>query len=60
LARSLNVTATAAEGIVEALELPGRQFMLAVQWHPEDRIDGSDRKLFEAFANASSRQVRSG
>ena len=52
LAPSLNVTARAADGTVEALGLPDRRFILAIQWHPEDRVDGSDRKLFEAFADA--------
>ncbi len=60
LAPSLIVTARAADGTVEALELPDRRFILAVQWHPEDRVDGSDRKLFKAFADAVGRQARSG
>jgi putative glutamine amidotransferase len=55
LAPGLNVTARAADGTVEALELPDRRFILAVQWHPEDRVDGSDRKLFKAFADALCR-----
>ena len=38
--------------VVEALELPGKRFVLAVQWHPEDRTDGPDAKLFEAFRDA--------
>lgn len=48
----LTVSAKAADGVIEALELPGKRFALAVQWHPEDRIDGDDCKLFEAFAAA--------
>jgi putative glutamine amidotransferase len=55
LAPGLSATARAADGTVEALELPDRRFILAVQWHPEDRVDGSDRKLFEAFADALRR-----
>jgi gamma-glutamyl-gamma-aminobutyrate hydrolase PuuD len=55
LAPRLTVTARASDGTVEALELPDRRFMLAVQWHPEDRVDGSDRKLFKAFADALGR-----
>lgn len=49
-------SAVSEDGITEAVELPGKRFVLAVQWHPEDRIDISDadRKLFEAFA-ASAR-----
>lgn len=49
--RDLVVAATAGD-IVEALELPRKRFVLAVQWHPEDRLETADRKLFEAFANA--------
>ena len=50
---------TAADGdVVEALELPDKRFVLAVQWHPEDRIDGDDRKLFQAFAEVVSAAAR--
>jgi putative glutamine amidotransferase len=52
LGKDLVTTATAPDGIIEALELPGKRFVVAVQWHPEDRIDGDDRKLFQAFAKA--------
>jgi putative glutamine amidotransferase len=34
-AGSARVTARSADGIVEALELPGARFALGVQWHPE-------------------------
>jgi len=30
------VSATASDGLVEAVELPGHPFALAVQWHPEE------------------------
>lgn len=50
----LTVTATAPDGVVEALELPGKRFVLAVQWHPEARTDGPDARLFEAFRDALS------
>jgi putative glutamine amidotransferase len=52
VADGLMVSARAPDGIVEALELPGTRFLLAVQWHPEDRIDGPDGKLFKAFREA--------
>lgn len=48
----LVITARDPGGVVEALELPGKRFVLAVQWHPEERIDGTDLKLFEAFRDA--------
>lgn len=53
LAPGLVVTATAAaDGIVEAVEDPERRFVLAVQWHPEDRVDTEvrDLRIFRAFA----------
>src|SRR5208337_5270750 len=34
----LIVTASAADGIQEAIEDPGRRFVIGVQWHPEDNI----------------------
>jgi putative glutamine amidotransferase len=52
VAPGLAVTAKSPDGIVEALELPGKQFVLTVQWHPEARTDGPDAKIFEAFRRA--------
>ena len=48
------VTATAPDGVIEAMELPGDVFRLAVQWHPENFWrTGEFRPLFEAFVDAS-------
>jgi putative glutamine amidotransferase len=52
LGKDLVSTATAPDGIVEGLEIPGERFVVAVQWHPEDRLETADRRLFEAFAQA--------
>jgi len=54
LGPGLTVSAVAADGVVEGLEVPDATFAVAVQWHPEDRIavSAADRKLFEAFAAA--------
>jgi len=52
VANGLVVVARAPDGVVEAMEMPGKRFVLAVQWHPEDRTGGSDSKLFEAFRDA--------
>ncbi|MCX6625021.1 MAG: gamma-glutamyl-gamma-aminobutyrate hydrolase family protein [Acidobacteria bacterium] len=54
LAPGLLVSARAADGVIEAVELPGEPFVVAVQWHPEERHDRypADRALFQAFAEA--------
>jgi putative glutamine amidotransferase len=49
------VTATANDGVIEAIETPVENpwWALGIQWHPEDLTGGPepwDRKLFEAFA----------
>ena len=51
LAAGLVPVAWAGDGVVEAVELPGPDFVLGVQWHPEE--DGVDRRLFEALVEAS-------
>ncbi len=47
----LAVGARNADGVVEALELPGEQFVLAVQWHPEECLE--DLRLFSAIVEAA-------
>lgn len=48
------LVATAHSGeIIEAAEMPGRRFVLAVQWHPEDLVGSHapHRALFAALAD---------
>ena len=52
VASGLLIVARAPDNVVEALEFLGRRFVLAVQWHPEDRTGGPDARLFEAFRDA--------
>jgi putative glutamine amidotransferase len=47
----LVVSAWDSDGVIEALELPGDGFVLAVQWHPEESLD--DLRLFAAIVDAS-------
>lgn len=61
LAPRLRVVASAADGIIEALELPGHPWLIAVQWHPEVTAahDPSQQALFDALtqkAQAGQRQ----
>jgi gamma-glutamyl-gamma-aminobutyrate hydrolase PuuD len=57
IGEGLFVSGISDDALVEAIERPDRRFAVAVQWHPEDRIDHSaaDRRLFEAFAEAVRR-----
>ncbi|MFF2147225.1 gamma-glutamyl-gamma-aminobutyrate hydrolase family protein [Kitasatospora sp. NPDC058190] len=51
LGTGLRVTAWSADGVVEALELPGHRFALGVQWHPE--TDPDDVRVLRALVTAS-------
>lgn len=57
-APDLRVTARAADGTIEALELPGADgWFTAVQWHPEDTAheDPAQQGLFDALVRAATR-----
>ncbi len=58
VAPSLTISATASDGIVEALESSRQSFFLGVQWHPEFLFEkySHHRRLFEAFLRAASRR----
>jgi putative glutamine amidotransferase len=49
--KGLVVSAWDADGVVEALELPGDNFVVSVQWHPEESLD--DLRLFAAVVDAA-------
>jgi putative glutamine amidotransferase len=51
LAEPLVCAATAEDGLIEAVTMPGKRFVLAVQWHPEF-IFQKDLRLFEAFVQS--------
>ncbi|MCX4767776.1 gamma-glutamyl-gamma-aminobutyrate hydrolase family protein [Streptomyces sp. NBC_01275] len=56
LGAGLAVSARAADGTVEGLELPGAQgWFTAVQWHPEDTAheDPAQQALFDALVRAA-------
>lgn len=54
-APGLNVSGTAPDGVIEAIEAPERRFCLGVQWHPEYLISPGDLAIFRAFIDASAK-----
>ncbi|WP_432354473.1 gamma-glutamyl-gamma-aminobutyrate hydrolase family protein [Sporosarcina sp. A2] len=54
---SLKVCGTSSDGIVEAIVSEKHNFVVGVQWHPEDTAcsgDAPSKKLFAAFVEACS------
>lgn len=50
----LVVTATAPDGVIEAVEDPSQPFLVGVQWHPEELVDqGVGSGLFEGLVQAA-------
>ena len=58
VAEGFRVSATAPDGIIEAIEDPSARFCLGVQWHPENFWrTGEFRPLFEGFLEASTKRT---
>ena len=51
--QGLTVTARTADNVIEAIELDGVDFGLAVQWHPEQTLE--DLSLFTALIEAAQK-----
>ena len=51
LGKGLVATAWADDGVIEAMELPDREWVVSVQWHPEVTAgtDPVQQRLFDAF-----------
>lgn len=47
------VSATAPDGVIEAIEAPKRRFCLGVQWHPEYAVSEADKRIFDGFLAAT-------
>ena len=53
--RSVNRTSwvATASTLLEAIEVPGKRFCIGTQWHPEFLLSTPERRLFDAFIQAS-------
>jgi putative glutamine amidotransferase len=51
------VSASARDGVIEAVEMSNQPFVIGVQWHPERlfRDDEAAQRLFSAFVQAAAR-----
>jgi putative glutamine amidotransferase len=57
LAPGIKVCAKAEDGVVEAIESAGDQWIVGVQWHPEDLIqDETQLGIFKAFIKACQKK----
>jgi putative glutamine amidotransferase len=55
----LRVSATAPDGVIEAIESPSSPFCLGVQWHPENFWQtGEFASLFDAFVAAARARAK--
>ena len=56
LAPNLAATAHAPDGIIEGVEGTGSQYLIAVQWHPEELTETQPgmKRMFTTFADAAS------
>ncbi len=54
LAPALEAMAFSPDGLIEAVCMPGKKFLWAVQWHPEFsyRTDAHSRRIFSAFVES--------
>ena len=56
VAPGLKASAWSEDGVIEALEAKGKEFLINVQWHPEAMLEHpSSKLLFKTFVNASKR-----
>jgi putative glutamine amidotransferase len=59
VAKGFKVSATAPDGVIEAIEDPSSRFCLGVQWHPENFWrTGEFRPLFEGFVQEAAKTRR--
>jgi putative glutamine amidotransferase len=60
LGRDMVASATSADGVIEAIEVPYRSFCVGVQWHPENFWrTGEFKPLFDAFVTAARERMES-
>lgn len=54
LVNIFNISARAADGVIEAIEVNAKKFFIGVQWHPEFRLSEAENKLWRTFVDAAT------
>lgn len=57
LGRNLRVAAVSGDGVVESIEHTAHNFVLGVQWHPEQAVDRDGDRIADGLVQAASRPV---
>ena len=54
-----HITAQSEDGIIEAIEFPGKKFALGVQWHPEDLFENDEnmKKIYKSFIDSAKNKI---
>jgi putative glutamine amidotransferase len=59
LAPGLKPVAFAADGTIEALEMPDHPWLIAIQWHPENLAanDPANQRIFDSLVEAAAQRM---
>ena len=57
LPKHVRISAQTKDGVVEAIEIPGKHFVMGVQWHPERWEKKSSKAIIRGFLKISKRTV---
>ncbi|ADI02536.1 MAG TPA: gamma-glutamyl-gamma-aminobutyrate hydrolase family protein [Syntrophothermus lipocalidus] len=58
IGENLIISATACDGVIEAVESVCHRFILGVQWHPELMTDKVSENLFKALVDAGRERIK--
>jgi putative glutamine amidotransferase len=57
LGRNLRVAAVSRDGLIESIEHAGRDFVIGVQWHPEQAVDRDGDRIAAGLVDATARRA---